>query len=187
MTRNHRSQRFTRRLALLLAAGLAIAGGSVPAATASSSQAGVAELRQATARFHDLGAALDAGYGAFYVCTEQPGVGAMGQHFVNPVLVGDPAIDPLRPEVLVYAPKPGGGYRLVAVEYVTFEAAWSAAFGPALPTVFGQPFHLVGTPNRYGLPAFFERHVWVWEPNPAGLFEDWNPNVSCRGQGDGGG
>lgn len=23
-------------------------------------------------------------------------------------------------------------------------------------------------------------HVWVWKHNPNGMFEDWNPNVSCE-------
>jgi len=23
-------------------------------------------------------------------------------------------------------------------------------------------------------------HVWHWEPNPSGVFADWNPNVKCR-------
>jgi hypothetical protein len=22
-------------------------------------------------------------------------------------------------------------------------------------------------------------HVWIWEPNPSGLFADWNPLVKC--------
>jgi hypothetical protein len=22
-------------------------------------------------------------------------------------------------------------------------------------------------------------HVWIWEPNPSGLFADWNPSVTC--------
>lgn len=22
-------------------------------------------------------------------------------------------------------------------------------------------------------------HVWLWRGNPSGLFEDWNPTVSC--------
>jgi hypothetical protein len=34
-------------------------------------------------------------------------------------------------------------------------------------------------PNRYGLPAFWELHAWVWRHNPNGLFDDWNPRVSC--------
>ena len=23
-------------------------------------------------------------------------------------------------------------------------------------------------------------HVWAWEPNPHGMFVDWNPKVSCE-------
>jgi hypothetical protein len=22
-------------------------------------------------------------------------------------------------------------------------------------------------------------HAWVWKNNPAGMFEDWNPTVTC--------
>jgi hypothetical protein len=43
----------------------------------------------------------------------------------------------------------------------------------------GQHFHYVGSPNRYGLPAFYELHVWAWRDNPNGTFADWNPKVSC--------
>jgi hypothetical protein len=28
--------------------------------------------------------------------------------------------------------------------------------------------NLVGAPNRYGLPAFFELHVWAWEAQSHG-------------------
>ena len=28
-------------------------------------------------------------------------------------------------------------------------------------------------------PAFYLMHAWVWKPNPAGMFADWNPNVIC--------
>jgi hypothetical protein len=38
----------------------------------------------------------------------------------------------------------------------------------------------VGAPNRYGLPAFYELHVWAWKTNPSGMFADWNPRVSCE-------
>lgn len=167
-------------IALLLAlSGSAVAGG----------QAEIADIRDATARYHDLDAALADGYVLFYRCTEQPGVGTMGQHFANlDLVVGDPGIDPLRPEVLVYEPKLNGdGYRLVAVEYVTIQALWESANGAAIPTVLDQELSLVGAGNRYGMPPFFERHVWLWSPNPNGMFSDWNPNVSCRGNGDQGG
>jgi hypothetical protein len=165
---------------VVLASVAAIVGSSIAMA---ASQRSVAAVRQATAAFHDLSAAEDAGYGPFYLCTDQAGEGAMGQHYVNGGLVGDPAIDPLAPEALVYEPMPGGGYRLVGVEYVTFQDAWDANHANP-PSLFGRTFALVGAGNRYGLPAFYELHVWLWRPNPSGIFNDWNPSVSCRGNGD---
>ena len=47
------------------------------------------------------------------------------------------------------------------------------------PSLFGQEFELVATPNRYGLPPFYELHAWLWKHNPSGMFNDWNPRVSC--------
>ena len=167
-------------------AALLVAVSAVSAVSASPGGASLADVRAATARFHDIDVAIAAGYGPFYVCTdnETPGVGAMGQHYVNGALVGDPAIDPLHPEALIYEPKPGGGWRLVGVEYVVLQAEWHAAFGNTTPSVLGMPMEAVGAGNRYGLPPFFERHVWLWDHNPSGMFEDWNPKVSCRGTGD---
>jgi hypothetical protein len=174
-----------RAFAIAIAVVLLAAGSGI----ASAGQADIAAVRAATARFHDLDAALAAGYIQFYRCTEQPGVGTMGQHYANLGLVaGDPAIDPSQPEVLVYEPRQDGdGYRLVAVEYVTIQALWEAENGPTTPTVLGQRLSLVAAGNRYGMPPFFQRHVWLWEPNPNGIYADWNPNVSCRGNGDLGG
>ena len=76
---------------------------SPASALAAGKVADVAAVRQATLKYHDISAAIADGYVAFYLCTEQPGVGTMGQHFVKLRLLGDPAIDPLQPEVLVYA------------------------------------------------------------------------------------
>ncbi len=42
-----------------------------------------------------------------------------------------------------------------------------------------RPFHLTRDGNRYGLPAFYQLHVWLWKRNPNGLFNDWNPTVRC--------
>jgi hypothetical protein len=162
---------------LVTAFGLAIA--------ADARQDQFAAVRAATARFHSIGRAEAAGYGPFYVCTEQPGVGTMGQHYVNGALVDDPRVDPMRPEALVYEPKKNGGYKLVALEYVVIAATLPA--GASAPTVLGQPMTFVPAGNRYGLPDFYQRHVWLYDRNPLGLFNDWNPTVSCRGNGDGGG
>lgn len=27
--------------------------------------------------------------------------------------------------------------------------------------------------------GFYLMHAWIWRPNPAGMFADWNPEVSC--------
>jgi hypothetical protein len=177
-----------RRLGAVIGAalGLTIALTGAGVATAAG-QANVALVRQVTEKYHDINAAIADGYVMFYRCTEQPGVGTMGQHFVKPPLVGDPAVDPLQPEVLVYAPKRSGEWKLVAVEYVTIAAAWQAAFGSATPRVLGQDMLFRAAGNRYGLPDFYERHAWIWQGNPRGTFDDWNPSISCLGNGDNGG
>lgn len=167
-------------VALAALAGLVLAGAASVTARADE----LAAVRNATARFHDFDKAAEAGYGEFYVCTDEEGVGAMGQHYVNGVLVGDAILDPVAPEAIMYEPKPGGGERLVGVEWVVFVSAWEAAGNTEPPTLFGRTLNLVPEPNRYGIPAFYELHAWVWKPNPAGVHEDWNPRVSCRGEGD---
>jgi hypothetical protein len=150
----------------------------------AAGQGELARVRAATDAFHDLSAAEDAGYGPFYVCTdENSGLGAMGQHYVRGAIVGDGDVDPLTPEALVYEPRPDGSLRLVGVEYVVFKADWEAKHG-GVPSLFGRNFTLIPSGNRYGLPDFYELHVWVWRPNPSGMFKDWNPSVSCRGNGD---
>ncbi len=145
----------------------------------AAGQSQLAAVRRATAAFHDLTVAEAAGYGKFHVCTEEPGVGTMGQHFADGALVGDSLINAAQPEVLVFEPKASGGYRLVAVEYVVLAEAWDAE-NSAPPALFGRTFSLIPSPNRYGLPPFYELHAWLWEPNPSGMFADWNPNVSCQ-------
>lgn len=150
----------------------------------SSANAGAEDLstaRAATAQFHEVGTATAAGYGEFrdaalIACIETPGVGVMGIHYVNGGLVGDGAINAATPEALVYQPLANGKLRLVAVEYIVFYSMWA---GASKPSLFGQEFKLIGTPNRYGIPAFYELHAWVWQHNPSGIFKDWNPSGSC--------
>ena len=102
----------------------------------------------------------------------------MGIHFPNGALVGDGMLDAQRPEVLIYEQK-GGRLRLLGVEFLVIADAWNATHsGP--PVLMGQHFHYVGSPNRYGLPAFYELHVWAWRDNPNGMFVDWNTAVSCE-------
>ena len=144
----------------------------------------LARVRAATARFHELDVALAEGYGPLHTCTdEESGLGAMGQHYVKGTVVGDTVFDLAQPEVLVYEPTANGRMRLVAVEFVVFADAW-AQVSSSPPTLFGRQLALVPEPNRYGVPAFYQIHVWLWKSNPAGMFSDWNERVSCMGMGD---
>jgi hypothetical protein len=176
---------FVRRVVLPAIAITAVLG-TVSGVSAGRAGVTLADVRQATVKYQNLSAALRDGYGRFYICTdnETRGVGAMGQHFVKGSLVGDPEIDPLHPEALMYAPKPGGGWKFVGMEYVVIKADWDAVHPGTVPTVLGQRLRLVPAGNRYGLPDFYERHLWLWRNNPSGIFQDWNPKVSCRGTGD---
>jgi hypothetical protein len=39
-----------------------------------------------------------------------------------------------------------------------------------------------GAPNRYGLPAFYEIHVWAWPDNPKSSYADWDKRVTWAHQ-----
>jgi hypothetical protein len=175
------------RTAAVGALAVSIVVGTAAVVAANGEQGSTGQLnvvREATDAFHNLDVAMAAGYEAFYLCTDKTGTGGMGQHYVKGDLVADPALDRLRPEVLVYEPRADGGYQIVAVEYVVLKDAWHKAHGSAAPRLFGKPLALVKAPNRYGLPDFYELHAWIWKSNPRGVFDDWNPRVSCRGNGD---
>ena len=138
-------------------------------------------VRDATSRFADVNVARSAEYQPLFGCVTGPEEGAMGVHYINLTLVGDGEVDAMKPEALIYEPREGGGMELVGVEYIVDAATWMAKHN-APPMLENQAFQLVGSPNRYGLPAFFELHVWAWRDNPKGAFVDWNPRVSCEEQ-----
>lgn len=133
------------------------------------------DIRAATAQFHRTEAAQAAGYtlvpGLDY-CFNNPGVGAMGYHYINTASL-DVTLDVLHPEAMVYAPGPNGQLHLGAVEYIVPAAAWDAAGHTEPPSLLGHHLHLNQALGVYVL------HAWVWRHNPAGVFADWNPTVSC--------
>ena len=137
----------------------------------------VQKVRKATARFRDINVALAEGYAPGTPCVSGPNSGAMGVHFIKAELLTK-EIDAETPEALIYEPMPNGAMRLVGVEIITFASDWVNE----VPVLDGHLLHYVGAPNRYGIPAFYEIHVWAWRNNPDGAFADWNPRVSCTGQ-----
>jgi hypothetical protein len=126
-------------------------------------------VRRATARFNSTTQALKAGYVPTEHCAAHAELGAMGYHWANQDLI-DPVFDPLKPEVLLYAPGEGGNLRLAAIEYIVIDV------GQPHPMFGDHPFDVGGTPipvDHYSL------HVWLYEDNPSGIFSPFNPNVSC--------
>jgi len=171
--------------AFVLFAVLAALGATAGMAGTGGSHSTV-DAARATAKFHQLAVAKKSGYGllqdkngvACIAMDDMPGMGAMGVHYAKSSLVADGALEASRPEALVYAPK-DGRLRLAAVEYVVLKSAWDAKH-TARPSLFGHAFNLTPSGNRFGLPAFYSLHAWIWKQNPAGRFAMWNPEVTCR-------
>lgn len=161
-------------------------------------RAGLARIRHATARFHDVDRAMAADYTVWSPDPFAPGAtcpsspeGQMGYHLVNVGLrggagvpaAGDANIDLKYPEMLLYEKRADGKMHLVGVEYLVFQAAWERVHGVGAgpPEILGQPLLLSSHSFTAGGPPIphYELHVWVWRPNPLGMFYPWNPRVSC--------
>jgi hypothetical protein len=165
--------RYTRHVIVVITRLALVA--AVPAALArAEGAADLAALRAATVRFHDPAEAQAVGYAqveGLDHCFNNPGEGAMGFHLIKTPL--DLELDPLAPEAMVYAPGPNGQLQLGAVEFIVPAAGWDEAYPGQLPMVLGQHLHLNAALGVYVL------HAWVWHHNPAGMFADWNPTVTC--------
>jgi hypothetical protein len=163
----------------------------------------LADLRQFTTRFHDLDSALAAQYGLLKLppataedgCISDAQLGGMGYHYTRGNNLGDDAVTLLDPEFLVYAPTDAprvdgvARTRLAAVEYfLPFSATWPArgdsrfVKAPTLhdfPTTSTLPDVAFTETTRFGGWMF---HIWLWENNPDGMFENFNTSVPlCLG------
>jgi hypothetical protein len=132
----------------------------------------LADVRKATAKYHDVNVALADGYVPAPVCAAHPTEGGMGFHYIKPSLAGDLESNELQPELLLYAPT-AAGLKLVGVEYFQADA------GQGRPSLFGQGFNGPMPGHEPGMPVHYDLHVWLWEHNPAGMFAEWNVNVTC--------
>jgi len=141
------------------------------------------QVRAHTERYLNINAAFADGFVPATPCVSGPDAGAMGVHLVLPARLNTVVLDPKQPQALIYEPMANGAMRLVGVEFIVLESVWTAANAPpAVPALDGNLMNLVGFPNRFGLPSFYELHVWAWEQNPKGSYADWNTSVTCSHQ-----
>jgi hypothetical protein len=164
-------------------------------------------LRQMTAPFHDLDAALGAGYTLYRAlpatdedgCISDMNEGGMGYHYTRRNNLADDSIALLDPEFIVYAPQEGpiqdgvARRRLAALEYfLPFSARWPAPYDPGAGRI-AQSDGVQRAPTLHdfsttrGLPdvAFVPTtrfggwmlHIWLWENNPGGDYANWNRSV----------
>jgi hypothetical protein len=193
-TLTYRSKMSIPRMALLSSIAAATLLAAHGTATNDSAQAQCKEhpaapaklvqlVREATRQYVDVNAATAAGFEPAFGCVSGPDQGAMGVHYINGALLSSAEVDASQPQALIYEPWQGG-MRLVGVEFIRDYATWMAnqKHKNAPPMLEGQAFQFIDSPNRYGLPALFELHVWAWRDNPNGAFVDWNTQVTCEGQ-----
>ena len=150
----------------------------------------LAAARQATAPYvTDLAAATKAGY---VIIT--PMMPEMGYHYLNPKVSG---FDVTKPAILVYL-RNGTGWQLGALEWVwpeqpaqpplpgatygSFDAAChfhDGWFQPAAAEKDCPPTNPeTGAKFEFWHPKLVTMHVWIWYPNPAGLFHGTNPMLA---------
>lgn len=142
--------------------------------------------RAALEKYQDPVVAVHDGYLSTLGCIEYPQgskegemqylPGGMGVHFINMGYI-NPALDPAKPQVLIYEPV-GDRLKLVAAEwFLPIEAA-----GGKVPTIFGRELQgpMAGHPPL--LPEqlhHYDLHVWLWKDNPAGVFSPTNAKIKC--------
>jgi hypothetical protein len=199
-----------------MSASLAAGGQAIAADPAISSSASgeptLAAVRAATERFRDVTVALADGYvrDPLNLCdtAEMMGrpaeLGAMGIHFFRPDLLGitappNPRVngtgvhtDFLKPSILIYEPQADSSLELVAVENLVFARAWEAAGHNVPPSFHGVAYDTMvddpGTPvdEAHLFEPHHDRHVWIYRTNPAGVFAQFNPAVTCEHHQNGG-
>ncbi|HEX6247022.1 MAG TPA: hypothetical protein VFZ64_04065 [Nocardioidaceae bacterium] len=166
-----------RRVTGAVAAGLvASAVGVGSPVAAGAGQADLAQVRAATAKYHDVATAIADGYVATDECV--PG---MGYHFVNFGQFG--AMDPYQPDALLYAANEHGRMRLIGVEwFVVDEDQNPATHNAEIPEMFGRQFDGPMPGHEPGMPVHYDLHAYLWQGNPDGVLATWNEKIRCHAE-----
>jgi hypothetical protein len=123
----------------------------------------VGELQQAkiaTARYNDFQQAINDGYVDINVIVPE-----MGYHYLKMDNL-DGTFDYAKPEILVYNKEENGRMKLVALEYAT-------------PLSATPPAGFTGDQDVWSVyqGVLWTLHAWIWEYNPAGVFNPTNPLI----------
>lgn len=150
--------------------------------------------RVATAKYRDVAVAEADGFVSGEECVFDPVLGTMGIHFAHEARLADPAVRIEEPEALLYV-REGGELRLVAIEYlqvILIEGVPYLGCGtqnntcppsnpPPPPRLFDRvSFEGPMAGHVRGMPWHYDLHAWIWAPNPAGMFAEFNPALSCK-------
>lgn len=186
-------KRFLKRALCLMALTVVVSAcdGSknpvVPAGPAPDSlEAQLEKVRAATAKYRDVAVALADGFVQPPACASMAGQGAGGYHYTNASRV-DGRVLAEEPETLLYISE-AGRLSLVAVEYfvpvvldgVPYFGLTGLASPGATPRVLGRDFDGPMAGHNPTMPWHWDLHVWIWRNNPAGMFNPWNPDLSCQ-------
>ncbi len=171
----------------LLSSGGVYAAGTTSAPVAPDVVAKVAQARVATAKYAtDLERAKADGYAII-----TPMIPNMGYHFLNAKIEG---FDVTKPPILVYV-RNGDAWQLVAIEWVYPKKPVAAPLKGATYGSFGAACHYkdgsfipakaeatcvkshpkTGAEFTFWHPPLVTLHMWIWYPNPNGVFGEFNP------------
>jgi len=168
--------------------GSSMAGMAMPA-TASPLATTLSKARLATAKYvTNLAAAKADGY---QIITQM--IPDMGWHFLNSKITG---FDATKPPILVYE-RSGTAWQLAALEWVFPQKPKSPPFPGARYGAFPAACHYAdgtfvpaasqdacaktasgsGAAFTFWHPNLVTLHVWLWYPNPSGIYASMNPLV----------
>jgi hypothetical protein len=185
-------------IGVLLAAvvsATAVGGSSAAPSTNKVLVAEIAQARVATAKYvNNLARAKADGY---QIITQM--IPNMGMHYLNPGIKG---FNVRKPPILVYE-KNGSSYQLGAIEWVFTSKPAKPPLPGAQYGSFGAGCHYkdgtfipadaqtgcpttnpqTGSAFNFWHPLLITLHLWLWYPNPSGLFASLNPLVAPFNQG----
>ena len=166
-----------------------MAGMKMQATTSPALATALSKARLSTAKYvTNLNAAKAAGYS---IITKM--IPDMGWHFLNGKITG---FDPAKPPILVYE-KRGTAWQLAALEWVFTAKPAKAPLPGAKYGAFPAACHYAdgtfvaaasqdacattapgsGAKFTFWHPNLITLHVWLWYPNPSGLYASMNPLV----------